>query len=107
MMVMRKLISKNDKSVVVEVRTHDLTIRFDNGMFITISSPNSYYTKTGVNKLNEIVNDVLDHFSLTIEDKHYLRGKYGIIGLYGIPCNMPLEKAIAKLPNSLSLEEEQ
>lgn len=35
-MVMRKLISKNDKSVV-EVRTHDLTIRFDNGMFITIS----------------------------------------------------------------------
>ena len=40
MMVMRKLISKNDKSVV-EVRTHDLTIRFDNGMFITIISPNS------------------------------------------------------------------
>lgn len=104
MMVMRKLISKNDKSVV-EVRTHDLTIRFDNGMFITISSPNSYYTKTGVNKLNEIVNNVLDHFSLTLEGKH--RGKYGIIGLYGIPDNMPLEKATAKLPNSLSLEEEQ
>ena len=103
-MVMRKLISKNDKSVV-EVRTHDLTIRFDNGMFITISSPNSYYTKTGVNKLNEIVNDVLDHFSLILERKH--RGKYGIIGLYGIPDNMPLEKATAKLPNSLSLEEEQ
>lgn len=103
-MVMRKLISKNDKSVV-EVRTHDLTIRFDNGMFITISSPNSYYTKTGVNKLNEIVNDVLDHFSLILERKY--RGKYSIIGLYGIPDNMPLEKATAKLPNSLSLEEEQ
>lgn len=106
MMVMRKLISKNDKSVV-EVRTHDLTIRFDNGMFITISSPNNYYTKTGVNKLNEIVNDVLEHFSLTTEDKHYLRNRYGIIGLYGIPHNIPLEEAIAKLPNSLSLEEKQ
>ena len=61
-MVMRKLISKNDKSVV-EVRTQDLTIRFDNGMVITISSTNSYYTKTGVNTLNEIGNGVLDHFS--------------------------------------------
>ncbi|WP_103660667.1 hypothetical protein [Lactobacillus sp. HT06-2] len=106
MTVVRKLFSKDTPSKV-EVKTHDLTIKFPNEMSITVSSPNSFYTKMGIKRLNEIIYDVFNHILLTSENQNDLVEKYGNISISCAPDESSVKEAVFKLPRTLSFEEKQ
>lgn len=95
----------NHEKIITNVYKHTICSNLPNQIAVlTIKLDKVDCVKMNKLEVGDVINDVLNHLGLTMENTDYLRINYSRVTLDQIPVQFKLEDVIARLPHYLILK---